>query len=294
MPQIVLDEMLKHYKEEHNSCINDAKIRIKKINKEIQSVITAPIEIEPNYTIEEYDTYIDNSQKQYLEKNNISIAPHPQNLLPVIDRSIKGKNPFNKSGKYKDAGFKDVVIWETIVNSKYNQEDQILLFTNDNDFKEDLLNSELKNTFHVVGTIEIIKKTLLRFFQIDENIFDTQRFIKTESFFEQLKDNVENQFFSFDRYNRNDIEIDMSNIVLQRELEYDLDDNEYGKSSDEYSMLSVEVKHVKADIYYYNKAKKVNMLYTVKFSCKVCEKEVNWFLNTEPGGWDLEKGKIIE
>lgn len=77
--------------------------------------------------------------KDYLEKYNIKILPHPNNdVFPdIIDRALKKKLPFKNTGSASDKGFKDVLLWETLLNYDYEKHRICKLFfitANEKDF----------------------------------------------------------------------------------------------------------------------------------------------------------------
>jgi hypothetical protein len=59
-------------------------------------------------------------------------------LKEVLRRAIERRSPFRISGKAADIGFKDVMIWESILNyGKYDNYDKVILFTGDSGFDKE-------------------------------------------------------------------------------------------------------------------------------------------------------------
>ena len=87
--------------------------------------------------------------KQYLSENNIEILPHPDNSVfpKIIKRALEKKSPFklvngSNPEKGSDKGFKDVLLWETLLSFDYekNRIGKIFLITrNSKDFPEEEL-----------------------------------------------------------------------------------------------------------------------------------------------------------
>ncbi len=60
-----------------------------------------------------------------------------KNMLAKVVGHENGKSPFARSGKFNDAGFKDSVIWETLMHFEKVQEfDKIIFLTKDGDYKD--------------------------------------------------------------------------------------------------------------------------------------------------------------
>lgn len=230
-----------------------------------------------------------------MKDNKINVAPYPQDLLPFIKRAVNGKNPFQKvTGKgksFKDAGFKDVVIWETIKNTKYDKNDKMLLFTNDGDFNEDLLNEELEQTFQIVRTIEIIKKSFLRFYNINEEIFDAKKFVQTSAFKEQLLNKIDELFFIFKKHEKRKIVIDLSKISVKKGI-LEEEDTDYFDNPEDAIINSVMADNIKVILYYYHNERDTDMVYSMNIYCDIHNKEIGdiFYIGEE---WDLDKGIII-
>lgn len=155
MPEIVAKENIQHYKEkmedefrELTSWYKKYKYLIDSRNKIPNNKIEALIEKE-NSTLKEY-------------ANVINVPRTKEVLDKVINNSINRVAPFSKRDSKKgDAGFKDALIWESILLSEeLDKCDFFYFFTCDNDFIKDdckeLLEKEFKE-HHKKCNIEIMK-----------------------------------------------------------------------------------------------------------------------------------------
>ena len=76
----------------------------------------------------------------------------PTVLKSMIDRVLrKEKSPFSDSGKFKDAGFKDNIVWESLLHYENLIEyDKVVFITADNDFKPNCIDEfKLKWNKHI-------------------------------------------------------------------------------------------------------------------------------------------------
>jgi hypothetical protein len=143
--------------------------------------------------------YVEKKAKQYLENNkhvkllNFSVDQSEQILKSLIRRAHKNKPPFFKTSKNSDAGFKDSVIWETLLNfkeiEKYNK---VILVTKDEGFKgcEIEFAAQWNRHFKIIATPEGVNTEL----QIDYDNYIKERtihdFAQTEYFIDYLKDEL--------------------------------------------------------------------------------------------------------
>ena len=130
IPKITVKEVIKQKKELIKNKIDD----FQKINA-FFNVKT---------TIKQID--IENQLRSYLTQHHIRVLPFPKNLLNIIERAAEKRNPFRKSGENSDAGFKDVILWESILAHRYKVS-SIIFFTRDKDFNEALLVPEFHKKF---------------------------------------------------------------------------------------------------------------------------------------------------
>lgn len=120
---------------------------------------------------------LEKSLHEYLADYYINILPHPNNnVFPrIIERALNKKLPFKvvgdkSSDKCSDKGFKDVLLWETLLNFNYEKQSigKVFLITaNSTDFPEKDLLSEW-NEFHPYVELKMIPNW--RDFELEEQI----------------------------------------------------------------------------------------------------------------------------
>ena len=109
----VFGEIIQQRKEEFRKTINELEKILKKLNIEMN------LPSEPDFEKE---------LKNYLENYSIQILPHVKNeIFPrIINRAINKALPFKQVGKDgekgTDKGFKDVLIWETLLEFNYEEQ----------------------------------------------------------------------------------------------------------------------------------------------------------------------------
>jgi hypothetical protein len=88
--------------------------------------------------------YVDGKAKEYLATKAIKLLEIKEEIANSVLRSMmtrvmkeeSKKSPFAHSGKYKDAGFKDNVVWESLMNfEEVASYDKVIFLTKDGDYK---------------------------------------------------------------------------------------------------------------------------------------------------------------
>ena len=139
IPEVVWEEMTKQIIEAHDKRIVDFKSYIQKWILPEYSV--------KEKTIDDYPTYIDGKVQAYKTEigsgiNTIIELPIPsdQRFQGIVRRAFDKMPPFGGKEKNSDKGFKDVLIWESILEfTLLHQNANILFYTKDNGFKETLV-----------------------------------------------------------------------------------------------------------------------------------------------------------
>jgi len=92
--------------------------------------------------------FIEAAANEYITINKINLLDFQEADAPSMLRSMlakvvgqeNGKSPFARSGKFNDAGFKDSVIWETIMHfEKVRDFDKVIFLTKDGDYKDNCI-----------------------------------------------------------------------------------------------------------------------------------------------------------
>lgn len=83
------------------------------------------------------------------------VAPVPENCLKsIVERALAKRAPFEGKGKASDKGFKDALIWETLLQYKHdNKADEIVLITKDSRLSDASISDEFEKEFGQAITI---------------------------------------------------------------------------------------------------------------------------------------------
>lgn len=176
IPKIVLMEMRFHLLECQKSSHDSLCAAIAKGRKVFNDLLN--IDISFNYGVSDEDDHSINYE-EYLERiingfitlpiNRmlLVITPLPQRYDDIIDRAVSSILPFFaiKNHDVSDAGFKDAVLLESILNNVDLLSESAILITKDRHFHEDTIINNIpgRESFIVVdkteAAIEILKKT---------------------------------------------------------------------------------------------------------------------------------------
>lgn len=142
IPEIVWREVKHHLYNHFKTVTTNLSTAITESKKFLGDLLDVGYELKEIIQHEDYEQYIEQIATEFLDnvKNRARIVDCPKDkefFCDIIEGVIVGRSPFRsvKQGKTNtDAGFKDVLIWETI---KRSDSDKLILFvTNDNDFKD--------------------------------------------------------------------------------------------------------------------------------------------------------------
>lgn len=172
IPEIVWFELQEHLVKHFKSEKSSMETKINAFRKSFGDLAEITCEFRSCYTESDYLDYVKDIAKSFLENPRVTakIVHCPideSTILQIIRQAICSVRPFKtaKSGgkEYTDAGFKDALIFNTIIS---NTEDQLgILISNDNDFSE--LFSEVKsNNLKMCRTINDVKEALSQAFNV--------------------------------------------------------------------------------------------------------------------------------
>lgn len=192
IPEISLLEIKKHLVscfQSNNDSLNADIEKYKKIFGDLFEIFVDKKNIK---TKKEYEQYLAEYYDNFIEerKDFLEIIPYPKDeetFRVIVNKALYSIKPFtkaNKQGKeYSDAGLKDAMIYESIV--QYLKGNSGILITNDNDFKEiffdeSIDNLQLCSTENELNTMLLSNINMLDSeYQIIKIISDDDYFIKT-------------------------------------------------------------------------------------------------------------------
>lgn len=185
IPQIVLDELQQQQLELRTEWA-----------KKVSGIrfTVSPIEIPENYENDLkilFAVAVENITQKVLTK--IVIADYPPNdvLQKIIQRAVLKLAPFEGKDKESDKGFKDVIIWESILAFKRaNPTDQIVVFSRDKRLTDKILQNEFEQEFGDSVTL-IYRNDMNSFDDLIQKVVDFTKADKQQRTYAQaLKDRL--------------------------------------------------------------------------------------------------------
>lgn len=102
-----------------------------------------------------YDNFLEKKFMEEIDKLNrnvrVEIIDYPpiERFHNIIDKAVMKKAPFEGIKKQSDKGFKDTIVWESLIAYKgKNKDENIILITNDKVFLNKELDNDYKKLFH--------------------------------------------------------------------------------------------------------------------------------------------------
>lgn len=152
---------------------------------------------------EEFDctAYIQEKAQEYLATKGIKLLEIKEGLANTVLQSMmtrvmkdqNKKQPFAHSGKYKDAGFKDNIVWESLMHfDGVNDYDKVIFITKDGDYTN--CEAEFRNKWNKHISIEKDENNVIveikRDYELYINERDIYEFTQTDYFKDYLFDNL--------------------------------------------------------------------------------------------------------
>ena len=139
IPAVVWEEMKKQEIEAHDIKLEEVKRKIEK--HKFPELIVAEVKIGKDYT-----SYIEEKIGEYKQEisngiNHVMELPLPtyQRFDSIMDRAFSKKPPFEGVKSQSDKGFKDALLWESILEfSEKNSKIDIIYYSKDDIFSEEL------------------------------------------------------------------------------------------------------------------------------------------------------------
>jgi hypothetical protein len=145
--------------------------------------------------------YIQEKAQEYLATKGIMLLEINEGLANTVLQSMMArvmkdqnkKQPFAHSGKYKDAGFKDNIVWESLMHfDGVTNFDKVIFITKDGDYTN--CEAEFRNKWNRHISIEKDENNVIASIQKDYELYITERdiyeFTQTDYFKDFLFDNL--------------------------------------------------------------------------------------------------------
>lgn len=194
IPEVTLNEMIKQIIYAHDIKLNEFESRLKKY-------IFPEYRIIKDKTLD-YKSYITLRAAIYGKEikshgiNNVITLPVPSDnrFKTIIKRAFDKKPPFEGKDKNSDKGFKDVLIWESILEfAQLHKQSNIIFYTKDNGFK-DTLNAEFKEMYpnaeiFILSSENEIKKVLEEWVKIIDinKLLPIEQYVENRDFKEWIE-----------------------------------------------------------------------------------------------------------
>ncbi|MBB6111273.1 hypothetical protein SAMN05421821_11183 [Mucilaginibacter lappiensis] len=145
--------------------------------------------------------YVEGKALEYLDSKKIMLLEIKEEIANTVLQSMmkrvmkdeSKKKPFSHSGKFKDAGFKDNIVWESLMHFEgLTDYDKVIFLTKDGDYKNCEIEFKAKWQKHI--TILQDENNVLVDIQKDYDNYIKERvihdFAQTEYFTDYLKDDL--------------------------------------------------------------------------------------------------------
>lgn len=196
IPTWAIEELKDQKNRQYKTDIEDFKKLAKRLSGMPHiSEITLPAE--------EFDctAYIQEKAQEYLANQGIKLLEIKEELANTVLQSMmirvmkdqNKKQPFAHSGKYKDAGFKDNIVWESLIHfDGVTDFDKVIFITKDGDYTN--CEAEFRDKWNRHISIEKDENNVIAEIKKDYELYINERdiyeFTQTDYFKDYLFDNL--------------------------------------------------------------------------------------------------------
>jgi hypothetical protein len=140
--------------------------------------------------------FVEQKAQEFIQTKKINTLQHKDedasSILNSMLSKIVGidvpKSPFYKTDKYSDAGFKDNIIWETLMHfEKIAEYDKVIFLTKDGDYKDNCI-TDFENKWHKHVTIQKDENAVIEILKEDYEMYIQEREIYEYANSEYFKD----------------------------------------------------------------------------------------------------------
>ncbi len=258
IPKIVIKELCI----QKISQFNGDKNKLKEILNRLRLVIDSTL-FEREEEIDKFDcdNYVRKLIDDFIIRKDLKIIDFPDRKISkiferIVKRALEKKPPFNKSS---GAGFKDVLIWESLLNYKdINNYNMVIFITNDKGFNNDCIN-EFRNfldiEIKIKPTINLAMEEIKSIYKFNIEDIELIKFVEKDYFRDYIKNEL-------NKLNTIVIENKEFSVVSFKVIDY-LDNVDNPKNLDDEALFSiVVVSKVKASVK--RKDKKKEIIFLIK------------------------------
>jgi hypothetical protein len=194
IPRIVIEELLKQKIEQYEKDIEDYSAIVERLsmlpNTKIDKIVLPDKSFDCSKNLKEF-------LEQYVKNNNIILIELQEDKLidifkNVINRAIQKQSPFNK--EKSDAGFKDAIIWESILNyEKLDEYNKVIFVTKDSGFDNNCISefeSKIQKYIKIVPSIELVIQELNKDYEFYIQHYEVIDFANEDYFMDYLNKEI--------------------------------------------------------------------------------------------------------
>ncbi len=131
IPEITIKELFKQQLQSYSTHVETMKNSYLKF----EQIYDIDLKIDENF---DYENFLEKKKEQYISSNAISILPicREEKFVRIVERALNKEAPFEGKDKQSDKGFKDALIWESLLEFAEMNDGEYIFFTADKGFKK--------------------------------------------------------------------------------------------------------------------------------------------------------------
>lgn len=189
IPEIAINELYRQQVEHYNDSIKTLQTLKDKVNQ----IYEINIEVDSNF---DYEKFLKRKKEEYIKAKDVKVLPicSKNRFENIVIRALEKRPPFLGKTKESDKGFKDALIWESILDFAEKNNGDFIFLTSDKGFDEDLI-AEFYDL--VESHMKVIKKDdLNQLDKIIEEISNNQQAEKNITYINNYLENIKKELIS--------------------------------------------------------------------------------------------------
>lgn len=122
--------------------------------------------------IDALNAFIEDETSRFIAKYSVRVITHPNDIFQELLRKALAKEPpfsaVKANGKeFSDAGFKDAVLWESLLNEARKDDTLTILFSKDGDFSK-AIPADMKDKIFIFTEYQALIDQLRKFYSLSD------------------------------------------------------------------------------------------------------------------------------
>ena len=194
IPDVVIKEIQYHLRDAYTNTQKSYADILENVKKIFGQTFSETHEFS-HQNIDALNAFIADETNRFITKYSIRVIPHPNDIFQELLRKALAKEPpfsaANANGKFfSDAGFKDAVLWESLLNEARKENALTILFSKDGDFSK-AVPEDMKDKIFIFTEYQNVINKLKELYSLSDRDEIIHQFKKNTYIWERVLENAQ-------------------------------------------------------------------------------------------------------